>query len=369
MQEKLKVLQLGPFPPPVGGMATVVATLAEGLKAVADVHVLNNAKTTARDRPLWRGVGAQLSLLKQLAVECMSWRADIVHIHTCSWFTFWRNAVDVAMARAFGRSVIVHIHGGQFADFIASMNEVQRWVAKITLGSAHRVVILGKYLVGPIGELVDQERLLVLPNGVHIGTPVPVKANSAEFRIACLGSYGARKGQEDLIRAAALLRPSGKVRLQLAGDEAVPGHRAELERLAASVGLRTQVSLSEPITGAEKEAWLREADCFCLPSYVEAFPMVMLEAMAIGLPAVLTRVGAIPEAVSDGTEALLCNAGDLPALASHLQDLMDHPERRETIGLQGRQRIVREYDLDANLRRLEQVYRTLVVEKRGMAPA
>ncbi len=367
MERTLRVLQVGPFPPPVGGMATVIASLAEGLQSEADVHVLNNAKTTALDRSMWQGISAQLALLKKLVDECVVWRADVVHVHTCSWFTFWRNSVDVLIARLLGRSVILHIHGGYFIDFIGSMGALQRLVAKSTFRMAHRVVILGEYLRAPLGDWVNPDRLVVLANGVPIGEPVPVNADGTEFRVACLGTYDVKKGQQDLIQAAAQLRPVSKVRVQLAGAEAVPGQCAALEQLAASLGLADQVTVSGPIVGADKERWLRRADCFCLPSYFEAFPMVMLEAMAIGLPAVLTRVGAIPEAVSDGTEALLFNAGDLPALVTHLQDLMDHPECRVSIGLQGRQRIIGEYDLAANLQRLVRMYRLLVKEKQGGA--
>jgi glycosyltransferase involved in cell wall biosynthesis len=360
MTNRTRVLQVGPLPPPVGGMASVVTNLMQDLGARSryEVRLLNNAKTTRADRPLWRGIVSQLALLARLATICASWRPDIVHVHTCSEFSFWRNSLDVVIARMLGCHVVLHIHGGKFADFLASMGLIHARLALATFRLTHRVLILGEFARPALESWAGAAHVVVLPNGVAIEEPVQFRDRS-DFHIACLANYGAQKGQEDLLYAVARLRQREHVHVRFAGVESTLGDRARLEGLAASLGLADHVSVDGPIVGHAKEVWLRQVDCFCLPSYFEALPMAMLEAMAIGLPVVVTRVGAIPSTVVDATEGLLFSPGNLTELTSHLQYLMDYPARRQSIGLEGRRRIARDYSLIKSGDRLQQVYEFL----------
>jgi len=83
----------------------------------------------------------------------------------------------------------------------------------------------------------------------------------------------------------------------------------------------------------------------------------MLEAMARGVPVVATRVGAIPEVLEDRFEGLLYEVGDIPALTSHLQELLDDPAKAESLGHTGRARLSRDFSLEQSTKRLLSVYR------------
>jgi glycosyltransferase involved in cell wall biosynthesis len=110
---------------------------------------------------------------------------------------------------------------------------------------------------------------------------------------------------------------------------------------------------------ADKDARLAAAHCFCLPSYDEGLPMSMLEAMAVGLPVVATRVGAIPEAVVEGREGLLFEPGDLDTLLAHLGRLIDDPGAARVIGVAGRARLMRDFSLARSAELVLEVYRSL----------
>lgn len=354
----LRILQIGPLSPPVGGMATVVEGLMAALSPHAEVRVVNTSKTTTADRALWQGVIAQLRLLGRVAALCVGWRPDVVHIHTCSRFTFWRNGVDVVLARLLGRKVVLHIHGGGFGKFLASLTSGRALVARGVLGLAHRVVVLGEGWKELLDRWTDPNFVVVVPNGVPVGELVAIRARP-EFTIVCLANYECGKGQADLLRAVAGLRGPRQVRVVLPGFETEPGQQAKLQALAAELGLGDRVEIPGPVTGVDKAQRLCRADCFCLPSYDEGLPMAMLEAMAIGLPVVVTRVGAIPEAVIDDEEGLQFDAGDVPALTAHLQRLMDDPARAAELGRRGRERLIRDFSLDAAVQRLLVLYREL----------
>jgi glycosyltransferase involved in cell wall biosynthesis len=353
----LRVLLVGPLPPPVGGMASVVQNLLDAFRGRLDVRVLNTVKTTAADRPLWAGVVAQLGLLGALARHCILWRPDVVHIHTCSWFSFWRSGVDVLLAWLLGRRVVLHIHGGQFGEFLAGLSFAQARLARLLLRIPRRVIVLGAGWRDLLESWVSPARVVVVPNGVAAGAQVQPDA-AGPFRILCLAHYQAGKGLEDLLRAVAALRTSRRVRLELFGSDAELGYRRRLVALAAELGL-ADAAIAGPVVGALKDAALASAHCFCLPSYAEGLPMSMLEAMAVGLPVVATRVGAIPEALDDGREGLLFAPGDIAALTAHLGRLIADPAAAMAIGAAGRARLVREFSLAQSAAQLLDVYRAV----------
>jgi len=414
VQARVRVLMIGPLPPPVGGMATVVSHLADafagegevpgagtgcrpgsvagldaGLKLgtacgtpQVDLRVLNNVKTTATGRSLAQGIGAQLRLLWRLASACLGWRPHIVHIHTCSRFTFWRNAVDVLLARLLLRSVVLHIHGAQFHLFLSSLSKSQAWLARRVFGLSSRLVVLGDGWKRLLDAWTDPAKVVVVPNGALV-QPLVQPGATGPFRIICLANYEARKGQADLLRAAARLSlgtanrgsEPGSVsnpeagpattpvrralRLELYGFEAEPGQRQALLDLAAELGIADCVQVPGPITGPEKDQRLRTAHCFCLPSYDEGLPMSMLESMALGLPTVVTRVGSIPEAIADGEQGLIFEPGDINALTVHLQTLIGDPARAAAIGNAGRERLITSFSLERSAALLRKVYREL----------
>ena len=360
----LRVLMVGPLPPPVGGMASVVENLVTAFGGEVEVRVLNNVKTTDADRHLWQGVAAQLRLLGGLIRGCLGWRPALVHIHTCSWFTFWRNGVDVVLARLLGRRVVLHIHGGQFRSFLYSLTPIRAWLARRLLGRCERVIVLGEGWKALLDQWTDPRRVVVVPNGVAVPSlPVDSGCREEPFRIICLANYDPAKGQADLLRAVAQLQQRSstqtdqrQLQVELPGYETAPGQRQALLDLASQLGIADQIRIPGLVTGAAKEAQLRAADCFCLPSYDEGLPMSMLEAMALALPVVVTRVGAIPEAVRDGVEGNLFEPGDVAALAHHLQSLRDDPALARAIGRAGRARVEQDFSLDRSVARLFELY-------------
>ena len=350
---------VGPLPPPVGGMATVVAGLRDGLAPMMDVLVLNNVKTTAVDRPLHQGILAQLRLLGRLVWQCLRWRPAIVHVHTCSWLNFWRNGADLLVARLFGRRVVLHIHGGEFRTFLEGLSPPASWLARRILSLAHRVIVLGEGWKRLLDRWTDPARVVVVPNGVA----VPARREAPDepaWRIVCLGNYAPAKGQADLLRAVARLHAPRPVLTDLLGPETAPGYRAELLALAADLGIGARVTIPGPVMGEAKTTYLVRASCFCLPSYEEGLPMSMLEAMALGLPVVVTAVGAVPEVLHHGSEGLLFRPGDIDTLAAHLQGLIDDPARAAAIGAAGRERARLHFSLERSVQRLVSTYAELL---------
>ncbi len=157
------------------------------------------------------------------------------------------------------------------------------------------------------------------------------------------------KNQALLIRASApLLRRGGHLIIVGEGPE-----RAGLENLIRSLDVGARVHL----LGYQDDvaSWLSAFDCFAMSSRTEGLPLVLLEAMARGLPTVSTAVGGIRAAV--GSAGKLVDAGDERGLAESLACIADDLEAAAVLGAAGRRRVIERYSLATMVARYDRVYR------------
>ena len=159
------------------------------------------------------------------------------------------------------------------------------------------------------------------------------------------------KGVDTLLRAARrVLDSRPKTAFLIAGDGR---DRARLERLAWSLGINTKVRFMGQ--RSDNLQILKAIDVFVLPSLSEGMGSVLLEAAACGAPIIATRVGGIPEVVSDGENGLLYPPGDSQALAAALLRLLDDRELAKRLAAEGARRLDR-FSVDKMGRATEKVY-------------
>lgn len=356
-----RVLMLCPSSPPPGGMATVLCNLLESdLARFTRLCAINTVKTTPPDRPLLRGLAAQLSLGGKVAWTILRRRIDLVHIHTCSGMVFWRDALHLATARLMLRKTVLHIHGGSFHLFALRRGLLRSWLLRRSLGLAHVVIVLHEQARESLQPLLPRGRWAVIPNGVPVGAAPPQRDGSgADFLY--LGTLATSKGTDDIVDAAELACRMGlSGSICMAGPEDLPGRRRALQERIRRAGLTDRLRLIEPVDGPQKQKLLDESDVFLLPSYAEAMPMALLESMACGLAPVATPVGAIPQLVREGVEGLLVTAGDHKALAQRMLELDRDQQLRRRLGQASRQRILQQYSLDKMVERLCRLYQQVM---------
>jgi glycosyltransferase involved in cell wall biosynthesis len=169
-----------------------------------------------------------------------------------------------------------------------------------------------------------------------------------------VGGDFSRKGGETLLQA-----------MELLGDEAeldvVTGIRPEA--IPAGSPARVHVGL----THASNELFdlFHQADIFVLPAIGECYGHVICEAMATGLPVVATKVGAIPELVTDGETGLLVPPSSPSALADALRMLIRHPDRRLSMGERALQLARRDHDATRNIEAILELMTGLSGVQRG----
>jgi glycosyltransferase involved in cell wall biosynthesis len=163
---------------------------------------------------------------------------------------------------------------------------------------------------------VPKSKLAVVPNGVPCRRVLPARPTpQGTWTLGTVALMRPRKGIEVLLWALAALRREGlSVRWRAVGEFESPDYQRSVRGLAESLGLTVAVDWVGFTTAVDAE--LDRMDLFVLPSlFGEGMPMVVLEAMASGVPVVATRVEGIPEAVRHGREGLLVPPDDAAELA------------------------------------------------------
>jgi colanic acid/amylovoran biosynthesis glycosyltransferase len=186
----------------------------------------------------------------------------------------------------------------------------------------------------------------------------PAKAeNGHGFRILYVGRLVPFKGQGILLEGLAALRAEGiEATLTLIGDGP---SRVDLEEKAKALGISDSVTFAGSIGQDEIRAYFAAADAFCLPSFAEGVPVVLMEAMAMRVPVVTTRVMGISELVEDGVEGLLVRPGRLDELTRALATLAADPELRRNLGNSGREKVAAEFDVREAGRELARILQEL----------
>ena len=166
------------------------------------------------------------------------------------------------------------------------------------------------------------------------------------------------KGVDLLIRAAqTVLRRAPETRFLLVGPDW--GDRAAFETQVTEAGLAGKVIFTGDLPRPSVLAAYRSADLLGFPSRYEAFGIVLIEAMAAGLPVVATRAAAIPYVVEHGRTGLLGAVEDTDALAAGLLQLLRDPALRMTMGATAARHVAAHYSRAAQVRRAEAIYRSV----------
>jgi glycosyltransferase involved in cell wall biosynthesis len=346
---RVKVLQLGPSLDVRGGITTVEQHICDYLApyvSMRHVATMDHGSMLARTAVFARAV-------RTLRAALASIDPCVVHIHFASRGSTLRKMILANMVLRAGRPLILHAHGGYFDQFHRKLPPFARRMVNATLQRANVLIALSsRWRDFYVNECeMSPAQVAVLPNPVRWNAEVPDRAGRPQVQFLFLGRMCVKKGTYDLVNAfAALPEPVRKrARLVLAGDGDIDAIRS----LAAPFG--EQVRVLSWVGSAERERLLAQSDAFVLPSYNEGVPMSLLEAMASGLPSIVTPVGGIPEVLQHGVEGLIVEPARVADLSAAMARLVnDEPERLAT-GRRAHER-ARAFDVHGYARRLADVY-------------
>ena len=310
----------------------------------------------------WRtcppGAGA---MVKQLAyfleaglLAAQMRKLALAHLHN----HFADSSCSVAMLAAAigGLSFSFTLHGP--AEFF----ELSRWRLDEKVRRARFVVCISSFcrsqaMIAAAPESWD--KLRIVHCGVDVGLFPARRHEGRGRRLLFVGRLAPVKGGFVLIAALAQLPD---VTLDIVGDG--PSREALAER-AAALGLADRVVFHGYMDETGVRDRLAAADVFVLTSFAEGVPVVLMEALAAGVPAVATRIAGIPELIDDGVTGLLVPPAEPTATADAVRRLLDDPELRNRIAAAGREKVEREFNLETESERLANLMTTALSEGDG----
>jgi teichuronic acid biosynthesis glycosyltransferase TuaC len=320
------------FPSPGAlGRGVFVLEQTRALAALVDVRVIVPAEavSTASSSPAHLGteslgIGEPTGGRLRYLVWCLRYVAtmkrrardlladvDVVHAH----FAFPDGVAAVQAARRAGRPVVVTLHGSD-VDRILGRNDplgayVRGWLAR-----ADALICVSETMASKVRTLRGLEdcRIVSVMNGYNDGL-FDVGPSPRTGGFLFVGGLRAVKNPVELVRAYASIADAVIWPLTLIGEGPL---RGQIEDLIGAFGLGDRVRLRGFRGRGEVAEAMKHANMLVLPSAREGLPISVIEALACGTPVVASRVGGIPEVVSDAN-GMLVDPGDTDALADALQ--------------------------------------------------
>lgn len=295
----------------------------------------------------------RLERFRRLTALLRTIQPDVLHTHNA--YPHWYGSVAAKFA---GVPIVVHSrHGRRFGH-----NWKERLQFAIASRLSDRVVAVSNdtaRLCRDIGRL-DLTKVTRIWNGIDLDR-FTFRGPSGQPVGISVGRLSAEKDFPTLLHAVALVREViPEFRFLLAGDGP---ERTRLEALSRELGLNDCVEF----LGERRDVpqLLSQASVYAGSSLTEGISLTLLEAMAVGLPIVATRVGGNPEIVIPGETGALVGVRDSEALAREMIALCINPYHAEKLGTAGRSRVERHFSIQGMVHDYEELYRELYQHKRG----
>src|SRR5688572_3024335 len=277
-----------------------------------------------------RGLRLALKLHRQKSYDlCFAWSAVPA------------GAIALALRRFIGLRYILRVCGPDIPGFEIRYQTIHNLIAPLirrVWRGAERTIAKSQREIEMIHAVDHHVNCLLIPNGVDIERfkPVHAEPNDGPLKVLCVGRLIERKGQHHLIEAVKRLVDEGvDVKLNLVGT----GDAGEAnEAQAARLGLSDRVRFFGYVPREEIARHYAAAHVFVLASYNEGMSVALLEAMASGLPVVVTPTGGTMELVSSGINGFIVNWSDVDQLARHLSILAQDRDLVRRMGQESRKR-------------------------------
>ncbi len=320
----------------------------------------------AVQRPLLRRLSRWMPPLPELgtALDRLVPTADLVHAFDSSWDGLFTAAAAAAHRhrKPFVVTPLMHLGDTGIRAHFQMIHQVDVY------RQADAILALSHAEAAEYARLgAAPERVHVIPMGVE---PRPQEDNAVAamaFRakypvdgplVAFLGANTYDKGAFTLALATAALNRAGiAVHVFYAGPQSA-GLAAFLAQQPAAIrtALQDRVRILGVVDEETKHQLLAACDMLALPSQVDTFGIVLLEAGLHGKPVIGAAAGGIPEVIRDGQTGLLVPFGDVAALADAIRRLVEAPDRARQLGQAGRELVLREYTWDRTYGALTRVY-------------
>ena len=341
------VILVSPFPPPYGGIASYSENLYNGLK---DKNIDTTIYDTSRfdylriynpdkKRNYFRIINP-LNFVFIIALifdyfyffsKIFFKRNLIVHIHTSSFFGWWRSIIFAFISKLLRKKTILHVHNAIDRFYYKESGMFGKFLIRISLKIPDGIISLSHGIKKLLSDITTKP-IKAIYNGIHIEEFHPVKKYVKPYKMLFAGFVGPHKGVPDLLKALKRTKlDSSDIHLTIMGV----GDLADMKKIADSIDVRGMVSFTGRVNDEEKIKLFNSHHIFVLPSYGEGQPIAILEGMASQMAIISTTVGSIPEIIKK-ENGILVDPGDIDGLSKAILTLVG-TEHLENIGKKNRE--------------------------------
>lgn len=340
-ETNMNVILAGVVPPPVHGASLATRALFDADLPPIEKHLLE-IRSSKNLQEVGRASWGKIFGLVGLVARCwqLKFRSKSQVLYytpgSAAFVPFVRDVIFLGCCRMLFRRTVLHYHSGGLNDYLGS----SRWrqiLGKWIYGRGAWALTLSKHVAVP-GLEHGAAEVIEVPNGLNIEAPTAPKEPSDFLRILFLGNLYEDKGVFDLLESCQRIAStsSAKIRLTFVGKWPDEVTEQKFHQLVATTQSLENLQIPEPtaLYGDDKWRTYAQSDLFVFPSYYrsENFPLVLLEAMAIGLPVISSRWRGIPSIVEENVTGLLHDPRDIPQLQQCIQKFMDSPDLLATMG-------------------------------------
>jgi glycosyltransferase involved in cell wall biosynthesis len=364
-----KILIVGQTPPPYGGQALMIQELVRAaFREVRTYHVRMgfSESMSALGRVRMRKLLHLATVVRRALALRFSHRIPVLYYPPAgpTPAAVVRDMVLLAALRPFFRKVIFHFHAAGLSDFLSAKPATFRFLARAAYGRPE-AAIQTSALAPADAAFFGTKKVTIIPNGLaDAALPYLEIRRTAEekVRVLFVGAISEIKGTLLLLEAAReLATRRSDFTVWFVGEFISPGYEHKVREFCRRSGLQDVVFFLGPRVNDAKWRVFRRADILCLPSFLESFGNVLVEAMMFQLPVVATRVGGIPDIVDHGVTGYLLPGNSPMELSGSLETLIIDRDLREAMGREGRRRYLERFTLDIHLRRMEEFLHQVAV--------
>jgi len=370
----MRVLMVTPgFHPIKGGTESMVRNLSIELNKIGvQTHVMT-FNMDKKWKPKWRGKIEEIDGIKVFKIAALKIlpssprinmninlipgnfiniirQYDIIHFHEAELsFPFFSFLVK--------KPKILHLHGIR-ANFIKRYHLYRTAFKHVT---NYYIAITREMEKDLIGLGISKNRIIYLPNALDVKLFHPDRNKKEDNLLLYLGRVTPVKGLHILLRSLSLIK--SPIRLVIIGPaDKSNRYYKEIVNLIEKEKRRNihKVEYLGVVPTEEAIKFYQKATIFILPSFWEAFPVVLLEALSCETPVVSTPVGGIPEFVQNYKHGILVPPNNPHRLAKAIQYLLDNKDVRIRMGTEGRKWVARNFSLDVIAKKLYNIYKKIL---------
>ena len=370
---KQKILFIMHMPPPVHGASMVGQFIHDSqlINSSFDCHYCNLAVASRLEDVGKGGWHKAKDIWKKLievrkAVKAV--KPDLVYITPNSaGAPFYKDFITVMMLKMMGQKIVMHFHNKGVAT--RQNRWLDNWLYRRYFKGV-KLILLAEALYEDVKRYVKREDVFVCPNAIPMLTMAEqtVSPNDNVPHILWLTNIMKTKGIMEFLSALKILNDKGvKFQADFVGGLTKELTGDEFDDALSMMGLNGCCTYYGPKYGEEKYVFFRQSDIFVLPSYTEAFPVSILEAMFFGLPVVASNVGGVSAEVEDGVNGYLL--GDKRPImlntfrpnpheiADKIEFLLTDSALRQRMGEAGREKFEKEFTLEVFEKRMAEILR------------